>query len=74
MEWAKIVADLVENQYRAATKLTLVQDNLKAHKPAAMYEVFEPGRAKAILDKIEFIFTPKHDSCRSAAAAQNGRN
>lgn len=62
LEWAKIVADLVENQYSSASKITLVQDNLKAHKPAAMYEVFEPTRAKAILNKIEFVFTPKHGS------------
>jgi transposase len=59
---AKIVADLVENQYPSASKITLVQDNLRAHKPAAMYEVFEPAKAKAILDKIEFVFTPKHGS------------
>lgn len=62
LEWAKIVADLVESHYATARKIILVQDNLKAHKPAAMYEVFEPPRAKAILDKIEFIFTPKHGS------------
>jgi transposase len=62
LEWAKIVADLVENKYASATKITLVQDNLKAHKPAALYEVFEPQRAKAILDKIELVFTPKHGS------------
>jgi transposase len=62
LEWAKIVADLVENQYPSASKITLVQDNLRAHKPAAMYEVFEPAKAKAILDKIEFVFTPKHGS------------
>lgn len=62
LQWASIVADLVENQYRRARKITLVQDNLKAHKPAAMYEIFEPARAKAILDKIEFVFTPKHGS------------
>lgn len=62
LEWARIVADLVENQYAGATKVTLVQDNLRAHKPAAMYEVFEPARAKAILDKVEFIYTPKHGS------------
>jgi transposase len=62
LEWAKVVADLVENQYASASKITLVQDNLRAHKPAAMYEVFEPARAKAILDKIEFVFTPKHGS------------
>lgn len=62
LEWARIVAELVEKQYATAAKVTLVQDNLKAHKPAAMYEVFEPERAKAILDKLEFVFTPKHGS------------
>lgn len=62
LEWARLVAELVEKQYAAATKVTLVQDNLRAHKPAAMYEVFEPERAKAILDKLELVFTPKHGS------------
>lgn len=62
LQWASIVADLVEKQYPTARKITLVQDNLKAHKPAAMYEIFEPARAKAILDKIDFIYTPKHGS------------
>jgi hypothetical protein len=47
LEWAKVVADLVEHKYASATKITLVQDNLKAHKPVAMYEVFAPQRAKA---------------------------
>lgn len=60
--WAKIVADIVENQYADAEKITLVQDNLSAHKPYAMYELFEPERAKTILDKIEFVYTPKHGS------------
>jgi hypothetical protein len=62
LEWAKIVADLVENQYGAASRITLVEDNLSAHKPASMYEVFEPARAKAVLDKVAFISTPKHGS------------
>lgn len=62
LEWARLVAELVENQYAGAAKVTLVQDNLRAHKPAAMYEVFEPERAKAILDKLEFVFTPRHGS------------
>ncbi len=60
--WAAIVADIVENKYEDAEKITWVQDNLSAHKPYAMYELFEPERAKAILDKIEFVYTPKHGS------------
>lgn len=61
-QWAKVVANLVEGQYANATRTTLVQDNLSAHKPSAFYEIFEPQRAKAILDKLEFVFTPKHGS------------
>lgn len=60
--WASIVADVVENHYSHAEKITLIQDNLSAHKPYAMYELFEPEQAKAILDKIEFVYTPKHGS------------
>ena len=62
LQWATVVADLVENKYASACRITLVQDNLSAHKPSAMYQLFEPQRAKAILDKIEFVFTPKHGS------------
>lgn len=62
MQWARIVADLVECKYACASRITLVQDNLSAHKPSALYEIFEPHRARAILDKIEFVFTPKHGS------------
>ncbi len=42
--------------------MTLVQENLSAHKPAAFYEVFAPHVAKAYLDRIEFVFTPTHGS------------
>ena len=56
------MANLVEVEYASASRITLVQDNLSAHKPSAMYEIFEPQRARAILDKIEFVYTPKHGS------------
>lgn len=61
-DWATVVADLVEQRYPQADKITLIQDNLSAHKPSALYELFEPDRAKSILDKLEFVFTPKHGS------------
>jgi transposase len=72
IEWATVVADLVENKYIDAERITLVQDNLSAHKPSAMYELFEPQRAKAILDKIEFVFTPKHGSWLNMAEIELG--
>jgi len=62
LDWATVVSDVIENQYSHVDKITLVQDNLSAHKPYAMYELFEPEQAKRLLDKIEFVYTPKHGS------------
>jgi len=67
LDWAKVIAHVVEDMYPTAKKVTLVQDNLSAHKPSALYELFEPARARAILDKIEFVFTPKHGSWLNVA-------
>ncbi len=37
-------------------------DNLNTHKPAALYEAFEPAVAHALLDRLEIHHTPKHGS------------
>ena len=66
-EWATVVGRIVEEWYADAQRITLVQDNLSAHRKAALYEVFEPKRARAILSKLEFIFTPKHGSWLNVA-------
>lgn len=66
-EWARVVGRIVEEWYANAVRITLVQDNLSAHRKAALYEVFEPKRARAILAKLEFVFTPKHGSWLNVA-------
>jgi hypothetical protein len=40
----------------------LIQDNLSDHKKSAFYELFPSERARAILGKLKFVFTPKHGS------------
>ena len=50
------------NYYKDVERLTIVLDNLSTHKPEAFYEHFAPQQAKAILDKLEFVFTPPHGS------------
>ena len=62
LDWAQVIAHLVEERYPTAKKLTLVPDNLSAHKKSAWYELFEPTRARTILNQIELVFTPKHGS------------
>ncbi len=49
-------------QYPEAEKITLVMDNLETHKQGSLYEVFPAKKAKAIWDRFEFIYTPKHGS------------
>jgi hypothetical protein len=60
--WVKVVSSLLDEQYKNCSKITLVEDNLTAHRPCTFYEVYEPHKAKAYLDRIEFVFTPKHGS------------
>jgi transposase len=62
LTFARVVARLLEEDYASAKRVTLVLDNLSAHQPAAFYEVFEPARAHALLQRAEFVFTPKHGS------------
>lgn len=61
-EWARVVAHIAEQLYPGADRITLVQDNLTAHRKAALYEVFDAARARNILRRIEFVYTPKHGS------------
>ena len=37
-------------------------DNLNTHEPGSFYEVFPPRQAKALWDRFEFVYTPKHGS------------
>lgn len=61
VDWAHFVDDIAK-QYPQAQRITLVMDNLNTHTPAALYEAFEPQRAKALWDRFEFVYTPKHGS------------
>lgn len=61
-DFAQCVRYLVEERYPDAEYVRLVVDNLNTHVPAALYEAFPPQRARAILERLEFHYTPKHGS------------
>lgn len=65
--WAESIAFIAEQLYADAPKITIVQDNLAAHQPAALYELFPPVVARRILKRIEFVHTPKHGSWLNVA-------
>ena len=53
---------LAEAHYPDAETVRVVLDNLSAHRPAALYEVFAPELARNVLRRLEFHFVPKHAS------------
>lgn len=61
-DWAELVREIADDLYPEAENITLVMDNLNTHSAAALYETFEPGEAKRIWDRFEFVYTPKHGS------------
>jgi len=60
-DWACFLEQITD-QYEGAEKITLVMDNLNTHTPGSLYETFQPDKAKAIWDRFEFVYTPKHGS------------
>ena len=61
-DWAKFVKRIADEMYPQAKKIKLVMDNFKTHDVSAFYETFLPEEAKRLMDRFEFIFTPKHGS------------
>jgi hypothetical protein len=60
-DWARFL-ETIADRYPTAEKITLVMDNYNTHSPGALYETFPPGTAKALWDRFEFVYTPKHGS------------
>jgi len=68
--YAKVVAHIAEVIYPEAKMITLVEDNLSAHKLAALYEIFSPQRARSIVERIQVVRTPTHGSWLNIAECE----
>ena len=62
IDWAIEMARLLEGRYADCDKVIVVSDNLNTHTKGAFYEAFEPERARQLVRRIEFCYTPKHGS------------
>jgi hypothetical protein len=63
---------LVDEHFPEAECIQLVLDNLNTHTPAALYEVFPPAEARRLVERLEFIYTPKHASWLNQAEIEIG--
>ena len=57
-----LVAALLDGRYVGCEKVTLVLDNLNTHTKGTFYKAFEPARARELVRRLEFCYTPKHGS------------
>ncbi len=45
LNWAEIIRYIAMEMYHGAEKITIVEDNLSAHKPSALYEIMKHEQA-----------------------------
>ncbi len=45
-------------------------DWVSTHTGASLYKTFEPAKARALLDKLEFVYTPNHGSWLNIAECE----
>lgn len=62
VDWALEMEALLGSRYADAEKVKLVCDNLNTHTRGAFYEAFEASKARELVRRIEFHYTPKHGS------------
>ena len=71
-DWARVVKQLVDEDYPHKDRIVLVMDNLNTHHPASLYEAFEPAEARRIAERLEVHYTPKHGSWLDMAEIEIG--
>ena len=45
----------------------MVLDKLNIHRPASLYQTFQPEEARRVIKRLEFHHTPKHGSWHNTA-------
>lgn len=70
VDWAIEMEQLLSTEYADAEKIILVCDNLNTHTRGAFYEAFPADKAREIVKRIEFHYTPKHGSWLNIAECE----
>jgi hypothetical protein len=67
VDWALEMESLLNIHYKNAKKIILICDNLNTHTKGAFYEAFKAEKARSLVKRIEFRYTPIHGSWLNAA-------
>jgi transposase len=69
-EFADFLRWVVAEVYGEAERVVLVTDNLNIHTPGPLYQAFKPPVARAVAERIEWHYTPKHGSWLNVAECE----
>ena len=72
VDWALEMEALLRTRYVEAHKVLVVCDNFNTHTMGAFYEAFAAERARKLVRRLEFRYTPKHGSWLNIA--ENARS
>lgn len=70
IDYARALEALSDTHFPDAKRIILVQDNLSTHKPASLYEAFAPDKARRLVERFEWHYTPKHGSWLNMAESE----
>ena len=73
IDWAHEIDQLLSVDYPHAERIVLVMDNLNTHTLGSLYEAFEPAKARALAERLELHYTPKHGSWLNIAGIELSR-
>ncbi len=61
-DWARWIRGMLRERYPQAERVLLVMDNLNTHGIESLYETYAPEEARALAERLEIHYTPKHGS------------
>jgi len=62
IDWANFIKGMLTVRYPKAKKVILVMDNLNTHSISSLYSAFPASEARALAERLENHYTPKHGS------------
>jgi hypothetical protein len=72
LDYARILEQAADVYFPEADKIILVQDNLNTHGPASLYEAFPAPKARRLVTRFEWHYSPKHGSWLDMAESELG--
>ncbi len=73
IDWAAEIDQLLTLDYPHAARIVLVMDNLNTHTLGSLYEAFAPAKARALAERLEIHYTPRHGSWLNIAEIELSR-